>query len=63
MQRLRWNKQRVLIVIGILFALYMLFSSSYSEYKVAIKIPNTKPKAVWEYVSDFNNMRLLNPTM
>lgn len=48
-----------LLVLGI----YWIFSASNNKYEVDAIIKNTKPEAVWEYVSDFSKMKLLNPTM
>lgn len=48
---------------GALLLLYWIFSASRNTYKAEVIIKNTKPEHVWEYVADFHEMRLLNPTM
>jgi len=40
-----------------------VFSGGYHKYQIDGVIGNTRPERVWEYVADFNKMRLLNPTM
>lgn len=63
MQRTRWNKKRIFIVIAFLLVIYVAFSSTYNKYEIDGTIPNTKPELVWDFVADFDKMRKLNPTM
>lgn len=59
-----WNLKRVSLLFGAVLLLYVfVFSGGYHKYQIDGVIGKTGPERVWEYVADFNNMRLLNPTM
>lgn len=60
---IRWNKRRILIVILISSIVYFYLSSRYNKYEQDVVIRNVQPETVWDYVADFSNMKLLNPTM
>jgi len=55
---------RAAVLLGIALLLYVfVFSSGYQKYQIEGIIKRSEPEKVWEYVADFNKMRLLNPTM
>ncbi|EDV96966.1 GH16571 [Drosophila grimshawi] len=59
-----WKVKRVSLVISVILLLYVfVFSAGYHKYQIDAVIGNAEPEAVWEYVADFNKMRLLNPTI
>lgn len=60
----RWNLKRASVILSAALLLYVLvFSSGYQKYQIEGIIDRAQPEKVWEYVADFNKMRLLNPTM
>ncbi|KAH8239958.1 hypothetical protein KR032_009823, partial [Drosophila birchii] len=60
----RWNIKRVSLLLSTALLLYVfVFSSGYHKYQIEGIIGRTQPEKVWEYVADFNKMRLLNPTI
>lgn len=63
MQATRWNKRRLIIIFVVLIASYTIFSSSYNKYQIDATIKNVKAEEVWDFISDFSKMKLLNPTM
>lgn len=63
MQITRWNNRRISIAAGAILVFYLMFSASWNTYQADVIIKNTNPELVWEYVADFDKMRLLNPTM
>lgn len=63
MQTRHWNKRRLIVLFCATLAFYVVFSASYNTYESDVTIKNTKPEIVWEYVADFQKMKLLNPTM
>lgn len=58
-----WNKRRLITVFCAILALFVIFSASNNAYESDVTIRNTRPEIVWEYVADFQKMKLLNPTM
>ncbi|XP_016935611.4 uncharacterized protein [Drosophila suzukii] len=55
---------RAAVLLGIALLLYVfVFSSGYQKYQIEGIIKRSEPEKVWEYVADFNKMRLLNPTI
>ncbi|KAH8371240.1 hypothetical protein KR093_006708, partial [Drosophila rubida] len=59
-----WNIKRVSVLLCAVLVLYVfVFSGGYHKYQIDGVIGNTRPERVWEYVADFNKMRLLNPTI
>ncbi|XP_017863227.1 PREDICTED: uncharacterized protein LOC108613932 [Drosophila arizonae] len=59
-----WNLKRLALLLGAVVLLYLfVFSGGYHKYQIDGVIDNARPEAVWEYVADFNKMRLLNPTI
>ncbi|EDW19577.1 uncharacterized protein LOC6583433 [Drosophila mojavensis] len=59
-----WNLKRLALLLGAVVLLYLfVFSGGYHKYQIDRVIDNARPEAVWEYVADFNKMRLLNPTI
>ncbi|KAM8709893.1 hypothetical protein ACLKA7_016661 [Drosophila subpalustris] len=59
-----WNLKRVSLLFSAVLLLYVfVFSGGYHKYQIDGVIGNTGPERVWEYVADFNKMRLLNPTI
>ncbi|EDW78909.1 uncharacterized protein Dwil_GK11439 [Drosophila willistoni] len=60
----RFNIRRISVffTLGLLFYV-LVISGSYYEYQIGGTISNARPEKVWEYVADFNKMRLLNPTI
>lgn len=63
MQATRWNKRRLIAIFVILIISYTIFSSSYNKYQIDATIKNVKAEEVWDFISDFSKMKLLNPTM
>lgn len=63
MQTTRWNRRRLGIAAFILLGMYVVFSASYNKYEIDGTVRNASPEKVWDFVADFNNMKLLNPTM
>lgn len=63
MQATRWNKRRLIIIFVVLITSYTIFSSSYNKYQIDATIKNVKAEEVWDFISDFSKMKLLNPTM
>lgn len=58
-----WNRRRVLIAAVGLTVFCWLFTASHHTHEDFVTIKNTKAKEIWEYVADFQNMQILNPTM
>lgn len=56
------KRASVLLVAALLLYVFVL-SSGYQKYQIEGIIKQSQPEKVWEYVADFNKMRLLNPTM
>lgn len=56
------KRASVLLVAALLLYVFVL-SSGYQKYQIEGIIKRSQPEKVWEYVADFNKMRLLNPTM
>lgn len=63
MQATRWNKRRLIAIFAILIISYTIFSSSYNQYQIDATIKNVNAEEVWDFISDFSKMKLLNPTM
>lgn len=63
MQPTRWNKRRLIAIFVALITLYTIFSSSYNKYQIDATIKNVKAEEVWDFISDFSKMKMLNPTM
>lgn len=63
MQTTRWNTKRISIAAVILLGVYVVFSASYNKHELEGTVHNIKPEKVWDFVADFGNMKLLNPTM
>ncbi|XP_030373258.1 uncharacterized protein LOC115623178 [Scaptodrosophila lebanonensis] len=62
--RRRWNIKKCSIVLCAALILYVfVLSSGYRNYEIDGLIRNSRPEKVWEYVADFNKMRVLNPTI
>ncbi|XP_017136054.1 uncharacterized protein LOC108151743 [Drosophila miranda] len=60
----RWNIKRFSLLLTTALLLYVfVLSSGYQKYQIEGIIGKTRPEKVWEYVADFNKMRLLNPTI
>ncbi|KAH8314655.1 hypothetical protein KR074_006497, partial [Drosophila pseudoananassae] len=60
----RWNIKRASVILSAALLLYVfVFSSGYHKYQIEGIIERAQPEKVWEYVADFNKMRLLNPTI
>lgn len=57
------NIKSVSCIMSTLLVLYLIFSSGYHKYEIDGIIRNTRPEDVWNFVADFNKMKLLNPTM
>lgn len=63
MQATKWNKRRLIIIFVVLITSYTIFSASYNKYQIDATIKNVKAEEVWDFISDFSKMKLLNPTM
>ncbi|ALC44286.1 CG6310 [Drosophila busckii] len=62
--RRQWNIKKLSLLLATGLLLYVfVFSGGYQKYQIDGVIGNTKPETVWEYVADFNKMRMLNPTI
>uniref|UniRef100_U5ES57 Putative conserved secreted protein n=1 Tax=Corethrella appendiculata TaxID=1370023 RepID=U5ES57_9DIPT len=62
--QIRWKvKRKIIVAVLVLIVLYYVISSSYTKYEIDATIPDTKPEDVWEYLSDFSKMKILNPTI
>lgn len=60
---MKWKVKRLVSVILVGILLYFWLRPREFTYKEEIRIVNTQPSEVWEYVADFSNMINLNPTM
>ncbi|GLV44782.1 uncharacterized protein CBL_14647 [Carabus blaptoides fortunei] len=63
MQVLKWKVKRLVSVIVLGILLYFWLRPREFTYKEEIRMANTQPSEVWEYVADFSNMMNLNPTI
>lgn len=63
MRTSRWNAKRLAAAAAVLLCLYVVFSAGRKTYESEVLVLRTRPEAVWDFVADFSNMRLLNPTM
>ncbi|KAJ6641432.1 hypothetical protein Bhyg_06371 [Pseudolycoriella hygida] len=63
MQTTRWNIKRLSIVFIAFVGIYFIFSASNNKYEIDAIIKRTDPEKVWEFVSDFSKMKILNPTI
>lgn len=63
MQVLRWKVKKLVAIIIVVLLLYLWMRPRKFTYKAEVRLPNTKPSDVWEYVADFSHMINLNPTM
>lgn len=61
---LKWKSRNLLYFVMCLTVIYVLFLHK-RTHRVAFEgtVKNTKPEAIWEFVADFSNMKMLNPTM
>ncbi|XP_065212592.1 uncharacterized protein LOC135840147 [Planococcus citri] len=60
---IRWYKKKTIIVILTIIVLYSLFRCKKYTVRYNAIVSNSRPIEVWEFVSDFNNMKKLNPTI
>lgn len=58
-----WYRKKAIICLCIAFICYLLFRCRKYNVTFSATIANAKPVEVWEFVSDFNNMKKLNPTI
>lgn len=63
MNVLRWKVRKLAVVLLAVILVYFLLKCRQYTINGAIKIKNSPPNEVWEYVADFSNMMELNPTM
>lgn len=63
MARVYWKTKRNVGFILALIALFIVIRIKYYEHKEVLHLPKVHPNEVWEFVADFSNMKLLNPTM
>lgn len=63
MQVTRWNKRRIATTAVCVIFVYWVLSASHHTYEDKVTITTTSPETIWEYVADFQNMQMLNPTM
>ncbi|EDW41040.1 uncharacterized protein LOC6605216 [Drosophila sechellia] len=61
--RLSNIKRASVLLVAALLLYVFVFSSGYQKYQIEGIIKRSQPEKVWEYVADFNKMRLLNPTI
>lgn len=58
----RSTKKKYITLAVIVLVLYVFLSSGYSTFVMDGTIA-ADPEKVWDFVSDFSNMKQLNPTM
>ena len=61
---LEWKTKKLVSLILVLLVFYMAFVHKkihHVTFEGTIK--NVKPETVWEFVADFSNMKILNPSM
>lgn len=63
MNIMRWKVRKLATVLFGLILLFVFLRPRQFTFNADIKIPQTQPSEVWEYVADFSNMIKLNPTM
>ncbi|XP_069674060.1 uncharacterized protein [Periplaneta americana] len=59
----KWFKMRVLCVCLLAVSLYLVLRTRKQNVVFEATIRNSKPVEVWEFVADFSNMKMLNPTI
>ncbi|XP_050546008.1 uncharacterized protein LOC126908146 isoform X1 [Daktulosphaira vitifoliae] len=59
----RFRRTIIYSCITVILALVLMGKREYLVKFVSADMVNTRPKDVWEYVSDFSNMMRLNPTI
>ncbi|XP_044270875.1 uncharacterized protein LOC123015286 [Tribolium madens] len=63
MTRIQWKSRRTLYLLITLVVLYLTIRIKTYEHKTSVLLTETHPNEVWEFVADFSNMKLLNPTI
>lgn len=63
MLRRQWKINRTLCSVLAVILVFIFIKATNFEYQATVNIPNVMPVQVWNFVSDFNNMLKLNPTM
>lgn len=59
----RWNIKHLAICGAVLLALLVVMTNKPMKFESDLMIYNVKPVEVWEYMSDFNKIRTLNPAV
>jgi len=63
MNRMQCKSRRtVFLVLGLVFVYFLIRIRNY-EHKIFVLIPKVHPNEPWEFVADFSNMKILNPTI
>lgn len=57
------NRKTIGAAVLLVAATYWIFSASRKHFEAQQLLPNVRPATVWNYVADFSNMPMLNPTM
>ncbi|KYB28784.1 uncharacterized protein LOC659949 isoform X2 [Tribolium castaneum] len=63
MNRIQWKSRRTLYLVISLVSFYLTVRIKTYEHKASVVLPETHPNDAWEFVADFSNMKLLNPTI
>lgn len=63
MRPIRWNRNTIGVAVLLVVVIYWISSASKNTFETEQVLPHVQPASVWNFVADFSNMPLLNPTM